>query len=462
MSIISINGRISSGKDLTGKIIQCLYYLHKNNIKVLTVLDLLNDKNLDLNLSGWQVKKFADKLKDIVCILIGCTREQLEDPVFKETELGEEWWYYLSDDNVIYNYLDVDKNEYKDTIKSICKLIKPTSRFLLQNIGTDLFRDQLHPNIWCTSLFVNYTGDLETWKPIKDYEEFYEISSFGNVKSLNRTVSYGNNKGNYHTRKGQILKPTLSGGYETVSLSGKTFTVHSLVANHFVEGKQEGFVVNHIDYNKINNFYKNLEWITQGNNIKHNKTTLRGNFGESQKDSKLTDEKIIAIRKLFEDNTLSQNQIAKLFEVSPTTITDIKKGRKWNHVGKEIPTIFPITPKLTPNWIITDLRFPNEYDAVKSRGGITIRVVREFYEFSNNDHEWGDKECRQGKLLKVNADYFSKEESNKVWRDFLKETAHKSEIALDDTQFDYEIINDGSIEDLIEKVKQILITEKII
>jgi hypothetical protein len=307
MSIIAIAGRAGSGKDTVGKIIQCLYYLHKKNINELTVLDLLNDKNLDLNLTGWQVKKFADKLKDIVCILIGCTREQLEDQDFKNTELGEEWWYYLSDDNVIYNYLDVDKKEYKDTIKSICKLIKPTSRFLLQNIGTDLFRDQLHPNIWVNSLMSEY-------------------------------------------------KPT------------------------------------NLDENGL--------------------ITAVNDYG-------------------------------------------IKVSVKPN------PILFP-EELIYPSWCITDMRFPNEYDAVKSRGGITIRVVREFYEFSNNDHEWGDKECRQGKLLKVNADYYSKEESNKVWRDFLKENDHQSEIALDDHQFDYEIINDAGISELIEKVKQILITEKII
>ena len=326
MSIISINGRISSGKDLTGKIIQCLYYLHKNNIKVLTVLDLLNDKNLDLNLSGWQVKKFADKLKDIVCILIGCTREQLEDPVFKETELGEEWRrYYFAVSDIrsekapikISKYYSSEKEAWESDnnlilygsgeSKEIHPLISEvlTPRLILQNLGTEGGRDAIHPSIWVNSLMSEYKCDLNL-----------------------------------------------------------------------------GF---------------NIKW----------------------------------------DYPLVENYI----------YSDVEKSE---YIAKY------------PNWIITDLRFPNEYDAVKSRGGITIRVVREFYEFSNNDHEWGDKECRQGKLLKVNADYFSKEESNKVWRDFLKETAHKSEIALDDTQFDYEIINDGSIEDLIEKVKQILITEKII
>jgi hypothetical protein len=75
-----------------------------------------------------------------------------------------------------------------------------------------------------------------------------------------------------------------------------------------------------------------------------------------------------------------------------------------------------------PNWIITDMRFPNEMDAVKERGGITIRVVRPGTESGT----------------------------------------HPSETALDEATFDYEIINDGEIVDLIEKVKTILIKEKII
>lgn len=86
------------------------------------------------------------------------------------------------------------------------------------------------------------------------------------------------------------------------------------------------------------------------------------------------------------------------------------------------------------NWIITDMRFPNEMEAVKERKGITIRVVRSF------NHKMGSKETGTLDLTPL----------------------HPSETALDDAEFDYEIINDGTLEDLIEKVKQILITEKII
>jgi hypothetical protein len=91
-----------------------------------------------------------------------------------------------------------------------------------------------------------------------------------------------------------------------------------------------------------------------------------------------------------------------------------------------------------PNWIITDMRFPNELEAVEEREGITIRVVSPFIRFSDGSYR----------------------AKSKMMGDFDNE--HPSETALDDAKFDYEIINDGSMEDLIEKVKQILITEKII
>jgi hypothetical protein len=81
-----------------------------------------------------------------------------------------------------------------------------------------------------------------------------------------------------------------------------------------------------------------------------------------------------------------------------------------------------------PNWIITDMRFPNEMEAVEQRKGITIRVHRDLH--NGNAH--------------------------------ISPIPHASETALDDAKFDYEIINDRTLEDLVEKVREILIKETII
>ena len=110
---------------------------------------------------------------------------------------------------------------------------------------------------------------------------------------------------------------------------------------------------------------------------------------------------------------------------------------KWVPTGDSVAEEDVSLEKEYPNWIITDMRFPNEMEAVVKRGGITVKVVR------------GCSECGGIGYHKLSC---SKQ----------YEKQHPSETAIDDAEFDYEIINDGSIEDLIEKVRQILITEKII
>lgn len=249
MSIIGISGRINSGKDLVGKIIQ----------------ELTINSNAD-----YKIIKFADTLKDMVCLLLGCEREQLEDREFKEKELGEEWWKYpvevtyeiRTGDNIDYEtdtYYFVTKEEadnfYNKEIKNnpfeIVKLdtIKLTPRTLLQLLGTECGRQIIHPNIW-----------------------------------VNSTLERG----------------------RLYSVEEKSNLIH-------------------------------------------------------------------------------------------------------------------------PSWCITDCRFPNEADAIKSKGGINIRVNRSKEGYSNNS---GIK--------------------------------HESETALDGYKFDYVIDNDGTIEDLVDKVKEILIKENIV
>jgi hypothetical protein len=135
-NLIGISGKINSGKDLAGKI--------------------LNDLSGDI----FENKKFADKLKNIVCMLIGCTREQLEDRDFKEKELGEEWWYYTDS---LFNSTDSEENlysysKYHRQLKNDLDfyIIKLTPRTLLQLLGTECGRQIIHPNIWVNALFADY------------------------------------------------------------------------------------------------------------------------------------------------------------------------------------------------------------------------------------------------------------------------------------------------------------------
>jgi hypothetical protein len=154
--IIGISGKIKSGKDAIGKIIQMLAQGIDSNTQIKDYVKGTNITGFD-----WEIKKFADKLKDIVCLLINCTREELEDRDFKEKELGEEWWYYTDS---LFNSTDSEQNlysysKYHRQLKNDLDfyIIKLTPREILQLLGTEAGREIIHPNIWVNALFSEYT-----------------------------------------------------------------------------------------------------------------------------------------------------------------------------------------------------------------------------------------------------------------------------------------------------------------
>jgi len=172
-NLIAISGKINSGKDTVGKIIQFLtspeYKDGWNNFD--NWCEAIYEPTFQ---SDWQIKKFADKLKDIVCILLGCTREQLEDREFKEKELGEEWWIYQfgrADYNrgVMITYLDNGYDKGKEPLKYLVKL---TPRKLLQLLGTECGREIIHPDIWINALFADY----------KEVKKYYKNNAEGLIK----------------------------------------------------------------------------------------------------------------------------------------------------------------------------------------------------------------------------------------------------------------------------------------
>lgn len=238
--IIGINGKIGSGKDTVGSIIQ---YLTAEDTGQFCLGRIESGKSIEgHHNSTFEIKKFAGKLKTMASLLTGIPVEKFEDQEFKKTYLSEEW---NSPYNIPFSGPDFVEHDGRMTVRE-----------LLQKLGTDAMRDNLHENVWVNALFADY--------------------------------------------KGIITEPAKFGG------------------------------------------------------------TAIGEY---------------------------------------------------------------------PNWVITDMRFPNEMDAVYKREGFTIRVVRDYA-------------LRGGPEDPKNQ--------------------HPSETALDDSHFDYEIINDGTIEDLIEKVREILIKEDVI
>jgi hypothetical protein len=113
--------------------------------------------------------------------------------------------------------------------------------------------------------------NMRLWKDIKGYEGLYQISNFGEIKSLKRKVNFRNFK---RTINEKILKPYKdSNNYLKINLSknkkSKMFLVHRLVAKAFINNVNNKNQVNHKDNNHSNNNVNNLEWVNQSENIQH-------------------------------------------------------------------------------------------------------------------------------------------------------------------------------------------------
>lgn len=121
-----------------------------------------------------------------------------------------------------------------------------------------------------------YVRTDEEFRDIAGYEGYYEISNYGTVKSKERysTCCFGKQR----LLKEKIITPTQDkNGYLRIMLSKdknkKRFYIHNLVSQAFLSNYSKDKIIHHIDYNKQNNYFKNLYMCTRGEHTElHNKT----------------------------------------------------------------------------------------------------------------------------------------------------------------------------------------------
>lgn len=125
----------------------------------------------------------------------------------------------------------------------------------------------------------------EIWKDVEGYEGYYQISNYGNVKSLERKVI--RKDGVVQIRSERIMSKRLNNdGYIVakfnVNKKSKSVAVHILVAKHFIPNPNNYSEVNHKDCNRKNNKVDNLEWCTHQQNIEYSKKLghYKGRYGK--------------------------------------------------------------------------------------------------------------------------------------------------------------------------------------
>ena len=164
------------------------------------------------------------------------------------------------------------------------------------------------------------------WKDVVGFEGCYQVSSAGDVRSLERLNSRG------YFQRGRILTPRIEGGgYKFVTLHNgekiTKFKVHRLVALHFIPNPEKKPCVNHKNGVKTDNSVDNLEWCTYGENKSHSFQVLgeahwmKGKLGDQCINSKAVlqlnfDGKVIAkfgsAQEAFRKTGISQGNISSV------------------------------------------------------------------------------------------------------------------------------------------------------
>ncbi len=169
----------------------------------------------------------------------------------------------------------------------------------------------------------------EVWKTIPYADKHYEVSNYGRIKSFC-----------YDKENGKIVKPGSIKGFQNVSFRSngqkKTFLVHKITAECFVDKEQgnEDTVI-HLDWNKQNNHFSNLKWVTREHSYKRMMERLRQINKNSTKkiirNSKLKKEDVAMVKAML-GKGVRQNVIAKLFCISEMQVTRIKRGENWAEI----------------------------------------------------------------------------------------------------------------------------------
>lgn len=181
--------------------------------------------------------------------------------------------------------------------------------------------------------------EQEIWKDILELDSQYQISNFGNVLRKSRKVA---SRGGFRDLKARKTALQDNGnGYKQlyVQLKGKRhlFYMHRLVGLYFIPNPNNLPEINHKDTIKANNHFTNLEWSTHISNMEHAGENNLMPKGEEHSNCKLTEQKVLAIRRLHSINPkFNRSIVANKLGVRNSQISRIIHNTRWKNLKNKI------------------------------------------------------------------------------------------------------------------------------
>ncbi len=186
----------------------------------------------------------------------------------------------------------------------------------------------------------------ELWKEVHflglKKDERYQISSYGRLRNFD-----------HDENDWRIMKTTNASKdgtgyiYFTWFKSSRgwkhriTKPIHRLVAEAFCDREtlEHKFVI-HIDYNKTNNYFENLRWVTQKSLTAHNQENPRVIHARNLRKGRVTNSKLTEsdVKRLKMKLSRGKNKLYKLakeFGITHTQLNRIRSGENWGHVDVE-------------------------------------------------------------------------------------------------------------------------------